>query len=415
MDEVFKAIVGVIVVCFVGLGVIGMFRAIFRVLGAGVSTVKAVGKTAAGEGSLSENLDAEFKRMSDFSIQLIKKSADDEMPFERYEILGKGLFPNQNKTQLNFVTRLADNTEKNDPKPIISTVDAFQSDDNPFYEFKRKGMVVESGYGFLKPVPVGIVIPEVLVPPKSGSRDILFIFQILDSNQNELGRYSITQKIEFEEEGYEEAIETREEVFLLDIQIAMHVAFSDNEFHKKEGEVIKSWMIKILDSFGGEGEREEGLKKRFNETFKESYGKAKTGNLTLAKITNRINEIANDQLKYQAIELCLDVMAADGIADEGELEDIRKICDYLDLDLDVVQKLKDARMKDVKMRVTSDTSLEELIGIQPERDKEQIKRFLKDEFKKWNSRIASANSPDERESTQEKLDLIAELREKYDK
>ena len=108
-------------------------------------------------------------------------------------------------------------------------------------------------------------------------------------------------------------------------------------------------------------------------------------------------------------------MAADGIADEGELEDIRKICDYLDLDLDVVQKLKDARMKDVKMRVTSDTSLEELIGIQPEWDKEQIKRFLKDEFKKWNSRIASANSPDERESTQEKLDLIAELREKYDK
>ena len=171
MDEVFKAIVGVIVVCFVGLGVIGMFRAIFRVLGAGVSTVKAVGKTAAGEGSLSENLNAEFKRMSDFSIQLIKKSADDDMPFERYEILGKGRFPNQNKTQLNFVTRLADNTEKNDPKPIISTVDAFQSDDNPFYEFKRKGMVVESGYGFLKPVPVGIVIPEVLVPPKKLSEE----------------------------------------------------------------------------------------------------------------------------------------------------------------------------------------------------------------------------------------------------
>ena len=103
------------------------------------------------------------------------------------------------------------------------------------------------------------------------------------------------------------------------------------------------------------------------------------------------------------------------IGAEGALAEIGKIWDKLDLDLDVVQKLKDARMKDVKMRVTSDTSLEELIGIQPEWDKEQIKRFLKDEFKKWNSRMASANSHDERESTQEKLDLIAELREKYDK
>jgi len=405
--------IGVILLIIIGgFFVVGIFRAIFGVVGAGVSAAKAVGKTALGEGSLSENIDAEFKRMSDFSIQLKKKSADDEMPFERYEILGKGLFPNQNKTQLNFVTRLADNTEKNDLKPIISTVEAFQGDKNPFYEYKQAGMVVESGYGFLKPVVVGFVIPDILVPPKSGSRDILFILQILDSNQNELRSYSITQKIEFEEEGYEEAIETREEVFSLDIQLAMHVAFSDNEFHKKEGEVIKNWMVKILDSYGGEDK--ESLKKRFNETFKESHGKAKTGNLSLSKITNRINEIGNDQLKYQAIELCLDVMAADGIADEGELQDIRKICDYLKLDLDVVQKLKDVRLKDVKMRVTSDASLEELIGIQPEWDKEQINKYLRKEFKKWNSRIASANNPDERESTQEKLDIIAELRKKYD-
>ena len=128
--------IGVLIVIVIGcFFVVGIFRAIFGVVGAGVSAAKAVGKTAVGEGSLSENLDAEFKRMSDFSIQLMKKSADDEMPFERYEILGKGLFPNQNKTQLTFVTRLADITEKNTHKPIISTVETFQSDKNPFYEY----------------------------------------------------------------------------------------------------------------------------------------------------------------------------------------------------------------------------------------------------------------------------------------
>ena len=97
------AIFVIILIVFGGLFVVGIFRAIFGVVGAGVSAAKAVGKTAVGEGSLSENLDAEFKRMSDFSIQLMKKSADDEMPFERYEILGKGLFPNQNKTQFQML------------------------------------------------------------------------------------------------------------------------------------------------------------------------------------------------------------------------------------------------------------------------------------------------------------------------
>ena len=229
---------------------------------------------------------------------------------------------------------------------------------------------------------------------------------------SDLEIYTDTVRLVFDEKGYEEAYEARQEAFILDIQLAVHVAFSDNEFHKTEGGLIKNWMVKILESY--DGEEKESLKKRFNETFKESHKQAKTGDISLSKIAKRFNEIGNDQLKYQAIELCLDVMAADGIADEGELEDIRKICDYLKLDLDVVQKLKDVRMKDVKMRVTSDASLEELIGIQPEWDKEQIKRFLKDEFKKWNSRIASAKSSNERESTQEKLYLIAELRKKYD-
>ena len=138
------------VLIFGGLFVVGIFRMIAGVVGAGVSAAKAVGKTAAGEGSLSENMNQEFKRMSDFSIQLSKKSADNEMPFERYEILGKGLFPNQYKTELNFVTRVIDTTDKDEPKPIISSVEDFQADNNPFFELKRKGLEVDRGYGFIK-------------------------------------------------------------------------------------------------------------------------------------------------------------------------------------------------------------------------------------------------------------------------
>ena len=407
-----EAILAIIVIFVGGVFVIGIFRAISGVLGAGVSAVKAVGKTAVGNGSLSENMNLEFQGMPDFSIQLSKKSADDDMPFERYEILGKGLFPNQYKTELNFVTRIIDNTDKDEPKPIISSVEEFQAERNPFFELERKGPEVDRDYGFIKPTVVGFVVPEILVPPKSGSRDILFILTIYDRTGNELGSYNATQKLVFEEEGYEEAVETREEVFILDIQLAMHVAFSDNEFHKTEGELIKNWMVKILESY--DGEEKASLKKRFNETFKESHKQAKTGDLSLSKIAKRFNEIGNDQLKYQAIELCLDVMAADGIADEGELQDIRQICDSLELDYDVVQKLKDVRLKDVKMRVTSDTSLEELIGIQPEWDKEQINKHLRDEFSKWTSRLSSTIDQDEKDNAQEKIEIIADLRKKYE-
>ena len=61
MDELVKSIFGVIVVGLLGLGFIYMLKAIFGALGAGVSAVKAVGKTAVGNGSLSENMNLEFK------------------------------------------------------------------------------------------------------------------------------------------------------------------------------------------------------------------------------------------------------------------------------------------------------------------------------------------------------------------
>jgi hypothetical protein len=170
-------------------------------------------------------------------------------------------------------------------------------------------------------------------------------------------------------------------------------------------------MTTTLEYFNDEDK--ERVKERFNKNFKKSFEQAKEGKLSLSKITKRLNEIGDDRLKYQAIELCLDVMAADGIADEGELEAIRKICDSLELDFDEVQKLKDVRLKDLKMRVTEDTSLEELIGIQPDWDNDKIKKHIRNEFKKWNSRLTSSKNEDERNNAQEKLNLIAELRKKY--
>ena len=373
--------------------------------------VSAVGKTAVGKGSLSENLDLEFRGMSEFSIQVKEKEVDD-VPFTMYQVLGKGRFPNKYKTQLTFVTQLLDVTDKDeDPKYVISSSEEFQSDESPVFIDVREGPEVEGGFGFVSPAVVGIIVKDILVPPKSGTRDIRVFLTINDGNGDPLDRYVDTVSLVFKEKGYEEAYEARKEAFILDIQLAVHVAFSDNEFHKTEGDLIKKWMVKILESY--DGEEKDSLKKLFNETFKDAYEEANKGKLSLSKITKRFNEIGNDQLKYQGIELCLDVMAADGIADEGELEAIRKICKSLDLDFDEVQKLKDVRMKDLKMRVTADTSLEEMIGIQADWDEDKIKKHLRNEFKKWNSRLTSSKNEEERNSSQEKLDLIAELRKKY--
>ena len=70
----------------------------------------------------------ESSNMKNFSIQLKKRLADDDVPFERYEVLGQGLFPNRNKTQITFVTQLLDVTDKDEkPKFIISSTERFST------------------------------------------------------------------------------------------------------------------------------------------------------------------------------------------------------------------------------------------------------------------------------------------------
>ena len=355
----------------------------------------------------------ESSNMKNFSFQLKRRLADDDVPFERYEILGKGIFPNRNKTQLTFVTQLLDVTDKDEnPKHVISSTEEFQSEVSPVFIDERKGPEVEGGFGFIDPTVIGIIIQDILIPPKSGTRSIEVFLTIKDGNDDNLETYSQPLQLVFDQKGYEESYEEREEAFTLDIQMAVFVAFSDNEFHKTEGALIKNWMTTALEYFNDEDK--EKVKERFNKTFKKSFEQAKEGKLSLSKITKRFNEIGDDRLKYQAIELCLDVMAADGIADEGELEAIRKICNSLELDFDEVQKLKDVRLKDLKMRVTEGTSLEELVGIQPNWDNDQIKKHIRNEFKKWNSRLTSSKNEGEKNNAQEKLNLIAELRKKYE-
>ena len=57
----------------------------------------------------------------------------------------------------------------------------------------------------------------------------------------------------------------------------------------------------------------------FNESLKEGFAQAQSGNLALSPLVDRLAEIGEKKTKYDAVELCFDVMAADGVADPEEM------------------------------------------------------------------------------------------------
>ena len=140
---------------------------------------------------------------------------------------------------------------------------------------------------------------------------------------------------------------------------------------------------------------------------------AKDGNLSLSALTARLNEIGEKKLKYDAIELCFDVMAADGVADAAEMKTIRQVADALGLELDEIEKLRDQKIVGLDSSISEQANVEDLLGIESTWDAELIKKHLRTEFQKWNNRINTLSEGDERDNAQRMLDVIAEARKKY--
>ncbi len=61
---------------------------------------------------------------------------------------------------------------------------------------------------------------------------------------------------------------------------------------------------------------------------------------------------------------------------------------------------------------TSPANEENLLGINPDMAEKEIKRILREQYQKWNARVASTD-PKIRAQAEEMIQLIAEAKKKY--
>jgi tellurite resistance protein len=409
----------------IGILVLVVWAFLGQILSAAGRTVKAVGKTALGDGSLAVNMQREFARMGAFQINVVTQElGDDGKTFTAKAIEGRGLFPVSRKTNVGFVTSVFDETDS-ELLPVVSAIEAFQEKESAVFQHVIEIGPVEPNQGFFRWVRVGGVIPEILVPPKGGIRKLKIVVRMVDLDNMPLIKLGFSdpnsghvlwagaESFEYNctEKGYEEAAEHREEALTLAAKIGVAVAMADGSLATAEGTVIKNWVIKSVSPFSSAKQTE--LKSRINAGLREAYGEARNANLSLSVLTARLNEIGEKSQKYEAIELAFDVMAADGIVDRKEMRMIQKVAEALGLDYAELEKLRDKRIVGLNIKLSKQATVEEIIGIEAGWSHEQIKRHLRTEYQKWNNRINALPEGDERDNAQHMLEVIAEARKKY--
>jgi tellurite resistance protein len=411
------------------LGFILMFVGIvaFRwLLGAGAATASAAANAAIGKGSFSENMELNFKGMGPLEIRFNDTHMGDsgDGPLVK-EIQGRGLFPILRNTRIGFITSVFDSTEEQF-QPVVSALEVFQEPETVIYQHLIEAGQAEPNQGFVSWVRLGVVIPAILRPPHGGTRTLTAALRMVnldDPPPISLGFHDpehpglIWQAVlsfehTFDEKGYQEAAEHRDEARGLAVTLGMAVAMADGSLDNAEGNTLKEWILKAVSPFSGE--RQSELKELYNEAMREAHGKAKRGDLSLTHVTARLNEIAERSMKYEAVELCFDVMAADGIADGEELRTVHKVADALGLDFDEIERMRDQKIIALDSRVSDEVDIETLLGIEDDWDPERMRKHLTAEFQKWNDRLNTLDEGEERDNAQAMLGRIAEARQKYD-
>lgn len=361
----------------------------------------------------------------ELEIRLKDAYLDEERQEGLFKIIeAKGVLPLTHEADICFVTSVLDVTD-GEPAPVIASLDKFQEVDSVAYQDVREVGRHGPGVAITNFINVGAVIPDIVTPPRSGVRKLAIMVRLMDRRAAgnvqfgffdsshpgmfDLKRLDLTW--DFNEKGYKEAAEHREQSGALTVQLGVVIAMADGHLDESEGNKIKEWIIRNIAPF--DGARKDELKKIYNEALRTGYEQVQEGVLSLDAIIENLNRIADKNTKYEAVELCFDVMAADGVADESEIRTIKKIAVSLGLDMDRINAMRDQRIVSLDADSTSDASVETMLGIEPDWSNEDVKKHLRKEFSKWNNRLNTLSAGPERDNAQRMLDSIAELRKKY--
>jgi hypothetical protein len=225
--------------------------------------------------------------------------------------------------------------------------------------------------------------------------------------------YAVVQTVRShlnEEEGYEDGADNRRAAMHITAELALYVAALGGTIGDAEAKIIKDWMSVAASHIPEDMQKEE--KELFKKAVNDAYRRACAGQLDLNEILGRMNASASIQEKYEALEVCMDVMAADGKAEQKEIEALDRLAQLLRVDIKTYRSLREQRLAKVTDVGEVKANLNTMLGITPDMTPDQVKEHLVAEYRKWNSRVSHSDEK-VRERASKMLLLIGEARAKY--
>lgn len=329
------------------------------------------------------------------------------------------------RCKASFCTSISD---MDSDEPILSKIEDLKVAPNvPIYQHFVPGGVLEKDMGFYeKWIDIGFIPDEsYLISPYKGTRNVEILVQCLTSDHIILSQASTKKMMYFDEVGYLELDEERLTIQKSAIKLAADIAYSDGKLDKKEGNIIKEFAKEKIE-FSLDKHKTK-VKRALNGAIETGFSQAKNRKTNRLLLTSKIKDVSNIGAKEDLLNLCLDVMAGDGVADENELRILEEIATNIGYNYKEYISQRDKRMISLdtlsaSTNVPNDDSssssilsMERTMGIKSDWTIEEKQKHLKKEFRKWNARRGSLKDKKKEANVQKMLDMIGKLMNHYKK
>jgi hypothetical protein len=306
-----------------------------------------------------------------------------------------------------------DDISEPNSQPARCSVARYQRDSSGAFQYEEpNGKLPRRQTELADWVAVASLPAAILSFTKKGARTLVFRVALVSCETGESLAAAKTQ-IVFENEGlgYEDAEMNVARTQQHGVTLALAVAIADDDVAESELAVIRNWAAtKIAESNNGEFVPDAQLERQLERALHQAIKFFSSGGrIDIRALCNEIVNLAPEPERFELMRLCISVAKADGAVVEKEMDTLNRFGMWLVLDRAKVRQMFEQLLPaDMSAFKNSDVAL----GITSDMDPELIRRYLNDEYRRWNARVTNSD-PNVRQRAESVLGMIAEARRKY--
>jgi hypothetical protein len=254
---------------------------------------------------------------------------------------------------------------------------------------------------------VAQISPDWFVLPRTGQRRIQYTASVVSRQTGEqlaccdcIGVYENT------ETGYLDIEDNIQRAKTLAVGLAFSVGAANGRLLDPEVNVIYAW---VKTNFGS-AEASTGARLELERALQKTAGFFRRGgSLNLEPICGEIVEIAPLIGRIEIVDLCLRVAAAKGQVTAAELQLLKNLSDWLQVDRTRLRTMVE-KILPVDMHQGHDAEM--ILGVTTGMSQEEARVQLNREYAKWSSRVISTD-PSIRRQADQMLQLLGQARTQY--